>query len=136
MQADCENSYSSVSRRLVVAISISIDSAVTSGCVSLVTNNDTGPVTLSVLNWTNDSREISITVTGDDRTVFEETVELERNESTRLENAFEGGGYTVTAALDTGTTERYAFSMDDCEEQHLTVRIRDVELIEFAKKRC
>ncbi|WP_139326566.1 hypothetical protein [Natrinema saccharevitans] len=107
--------------------------ATLSGCLSVLSDRK---ISLYILNWSESQREISVRALQDDRIVFEDSFTLSQNEDVLRKDAIDGGNYTFKVTIDTGTTSDYKFSMSNCEDNRLIVRVRDKELIQFDQTEC
>lgn len=130
----------SLSRRTLLTVSTG-SVGFSSGCLSTL---DDGTISLSVLNWSDTTRVVSIAaskqdsidVFGSNGTDFQTEIEIEPTDSVRIEDAFDGGEYEVTVSLDTGISKSHTVTMNNCQEQNVNIRIRDEELVEFSSGEC
>lgn len=106
----------------------------TSGCLSLFKR---GNVDLYIVNWCQDTADVEIVISSAaDSTVFNKKYEVAPNEDVKRENIVGGGQYQIRAILNNEWEFDYNFTMKDCKNQKLLVRVNRCDSIELEERDC
>ncbi|WP_152419122.1 hypothetical protein [Natrinema gari] len=106
------------------------------GCFSF---GEPGTVSLNILNWSGKEVMINVEIRRSGKKVFLEEYEMDRDATIFRENIIEGGDYQVEATVSTDTTDTtdtYDFSMGNCDDQELIIRVRNDGRIQFDENYC
>lgn len=91
-----------------------------SGCLSTLRKQ---PIDLDVLNWTQESVELQISLSepGSDDAAYEEEFDLDGNSVIEQEDVVPPGTYVVTVRSDGERVQDGRISTGNCEKQEITV---------------
>lgn len=104
------------------------------GCLSYFRQ---GEVDLYLVNWCQDVVDVEVNITsptGD--AAFNEEYNIKPNEDVKEEGILSGGEYNIHTTLNSRIGSDYHFTMGECDDQKLVIRIDRCNSIEFESKKC
>lgn len=123
-----------ISRRKLFNYLLVPTGIVLSGCSSRF---DTGSISINVINWTENTQNLTLVLrTSSGQKEFEESFQVEPNESKKKTDVAPGGNYELSVSLENGHNQVESIQMNDCSDQEVTVRPESSEYIAIESKNC